>query len=105
MIQRPPISTRTYTLFLYTILFRSYQGGRVRNLPVDAGGRDPGGEGRRRGAGEGAGELLAAEYRRRADPHSGGLCARPRPAHGPLPPPQRSRGTAGAGGLDRKSVA
>ena len=35
--------------------------------------------------------LLAADHRRRADPHLRGLCPRPRPAHGPLPADERAR--------------
>src|SRR3546814_1646109 len=37
MIRRPPISTRTDTLFPYTTLFRSRQGVRTRSLPGDGG--------------------------------------------------------------------
>ena len=68
-----------------------YQGGRLRALPVDARGGDPRGQGRRRSSAR-ADELLAADHRRRADPDPRGLCPRPRPAHGPLSPPQRARG-------------
>ena len=35
--------------------------------------------------------ILAADHRRRADPDPRRLCPRSRPAHGPLPPPQRAR--------------
>src|SRR3546814_9531327 len=35
MIRRPPISTRTDTLFPYTTLFRSRVGRRLQNDPVD----------------------------------------------------------------------
>src|SRR3546814_3707973 len=36
MIRRPPRSTRTYTLFPYTTLFRSVSASRARNAGVDA---------------------------------------------------------------------
>src|SRR3546814_8346264 len=36
MIRRPPISTRTYTLFPYTTLFRSRQHHRPRSRPAAA---------------------------------------------------------------------
>src|SRR3546814_17352280 len=34
MIRRPPRSTRTYTLFPYTTLFRSVSGSEIRNVPT-----------------------------------------------------------------------
>src|SRR3546814_1313957 len=46
MIRRPPRSTRTYTLFPYTTLFRSVRsaaGGDGRGLSVQAAGRTMGG--------------------------------------------------------------
>src|SRR3546814_1388484 len=46
MIRRPPRSTRTYTLFPYTTLFRSAVGQAVRGGRVRGGPRDvPGGGG------------------------------------------------------------
>ena len=47
------------------------------------------------GGGRAARGVHAADQRRSADPHPRSLCARPRPAHGPLPPPGRARGPAG----------
>ncbi len=49
---------------------------------------------RRAAAGASARRLLAPDHRRRADPDPGGLCPRPRPAHGALSPPQRAGGRA-----------
>src|SRR3546814_17266631 len=49
MIRRPPISTRTGTLFPYTTLFRSAAGGGHRNLPRRAAGAATGGRRKRRG--------------------------------------------------------
>ena len=69
-----------------------HQGSRVRALPIDARGRDHRDEGGRRSA---ARRVHAADQRRCADHDPRDLCARPRPAHGPVPPPGRARGPAG----------
>src|SRR3546814_13702697 len=66
MIRRPPRSTRTYTLFPYTTLFRSFQpddrvgglrGAESRRAPADGeqGARRPAGSARPRACGQGAG--------------------------------------------------
>ncbi|KAJ8137025.1 hypothetical protein OY671_009762, partial [Metschnikowia pulcherrima] len=78
-----------------------YQGSGLRTLPVDAGRGDHGRQGRwPTPAPQG---LQSANHHRRPDPHSRGVCARSRSAHGPLPPPQRSRRPEPARGVRRRT--
>ncbi len=77
-----------------------HQGGRVRALPIDARGRDRRAQGRRRRRGR---EEFTPQISVDAPiliPEA--LCARPRPAHGPLPAARRPRRPAGDRRLRRR---
>ena len=68
----------------------AYPRGRLRTLPGDARGGDRRRPRRARRPAGARGGVQPDDHHRRRDPHPRGLCPRPQPADGALPPPERA---------------